>query len=313
MINKIKHTRCGNELLLLFAVFCSTANAENFTSTFPNTNTSALYDGNNSTEVTKEDLENGVKDERGVLYSKDGKRLLKAPADLREYRVKDRTTVICDNAFKMEVGFGSNSELRKVVIPPSVTTIGNSVFTSCKNLENIEVETSNMYFISDGGILFTSDKKTLICFPAGKQMLKYAIPEGVTTIEKEAFCNCVSLESLTLPSTVTTIKEKAFFDCASVKAFDIPSRVTTIGKSAFRACINITSITVPQSVTSISDEVFLGCMSLKTVKLPQSIDSIGLKVFAGCRSLESIVIPRGTSEKFRSMLAENLHSKLKEE
>ena len=139
MINKIKHTRCGNELLLLFAVFCSTANAENFTSTFPNTNTSALYDGNNSTEVTKEDLENGVKDERGVLYSKDGKRLLKAPADLREYRVKDRTTVICDNAFKMEVGFGSNSELRKVVIPPSVTTIGNSVFTSCKNLRTLRL------------------------------------------------------------------------------------------------------------------------------------------------------------------------------
>ena len=48
--------------------------------------------------VTEEDLEESIKDHEGVLYSKDGKRLLKG-CDLHKLAVKEGTEVICDDAF----------------------------------------------------------------------------------------------------------------------------------------------------------------------------------------------------------------------
>ena len=52
-----------------------------------------------STKVTDEDRAEGVRDEFGVLYSKDGKRLLEGNVELKEYTVRKGTRVICDSAF----------------------------------------------------------------------------------------------------------------------------------------------------------------------------------------------------------------------
>ncbi|WP_443924906.1 leucine-rich repeat protein, partial [Prevotella sp.] len=82
-----------------------------------------------STEVTKEDLENAVKDEFGVLYSKDWKRLLMAPINLKDnYSIKEGVKVIGDNAFVL-----CNS-INSIEIPNSVTNIGDSAFNSCNNI-----------------------------------------------------------------------------------------------------------------------------------------------------------------------------------
>ena len=79
-----------------------------------------------STEVTDKDLENAVEDEFGVKYSKDWKRLLKAPAGLEgEYSIREGVKVVGDDAFFY------CSSLRSINIPNSVTTIGDKVFESC--------------------------------------------------------------------------------------------------------------------------------------------------------------------------------------
>ena len=52
------------------------------------------------TKVTSDDIANGIKDEFGVIYSPDGKRLLKSTqSDLKYYMVHKNTEVICDDAF----------------------------------------------------------------------------------------------------------------------------------------------------------------------------------------------------------------------
>lgn len=82
-----------------------------------------------STKVTKEDLENAVEDEFGVKYSKDWKRLLKAPAGLKgRYFIKEGVKVIGEEAF-MNCIF-----IKKIVIPNSVKRIGNGAFFDCKSL-----------------------------------------------------------------------------------------------------------------------------------------------------------------------------------
>ena len=43
----------------------------------------------------------------------------------------------------------------------------------------------------------------------------FRIPEGVTKIGREAFCECISLKKITIPEGVTKIGNCAFLDCES--------------------------------------------------------------------------------------------------
>ena len=90
-----------------------------------------------STEVTKEDLKNAVEDEFGVKYSKDWKRLLKAPSRLKgEYSIRKGVKVIGDRAFY------ACKSLTSINIPNSVTYIGNHAFRGCKTLTCINIPNS---------------------------------------------------------------------------------------------------------------------------------------------------------------------------
>ena len=90
-----------------------------------------------STEVTDEDLENAVEDEFCVKYSKDWKRLLKAPEILSgKYTIRKGVKVIGNRAFWL------CSSLTNINIPNSVTNIGNEAFLGCKSLININIPNS---------------------------------------------------------------------------------------------------------------------------------------------------------------------------
>lgn len=82
-----------------------------------------------STEVTNEDLENAVEDEFGVKYSKDWKRLLKAPLGLKgEYSIRKGVKVIGNRTFER------CDSLTSINIPDGVTNIGDFAFTECNNI-----------------------------------------------------------------------------------------------------------------------------------------------------------------------------------
>ena len=111
-----------------------------------------------STEVTKEDLKNAVEDEFGVKYSKDWKRLLKAPAGLKgRYFIKEGVKVIGEEAF-INCIF-----IKKIVIPNSVKRIGNGAFTKCHSLGNIYIPKNintingNPFFCWNGSLTIESN------------------------------------------------------------------------------------------------------------------------------------------------------------
>ena len=244
-----------------------------------------------STEVTDEDLKNAVEDEFGVKYSKDWKRLLKAPKSLSgKYSIRKGVKVIGNWAFKW-----CNS-LTSINIPNSVTTIGHSVFAFCYSLTSINIPNSvttirnwglgacksltsitipnsvvtiignpfnewhgNLYneskaFIYEDYVLFNKNKTTLIAYRAKKT--NYTIPNSVTTIGDWAFADCDSLTSINIPNSVTTIGDWAFAGCDSLTSINIPNSVTTIGKGAFSHCDSLTSITIPSSVITIIGNPF---------------------------------------------------------
>ena len=138
---------------------------------------------------------------------------------------------------------------------------------------------------------------------------KYTIPEGVTSIGCEAFCDCESLTSITIPNSVTSIGKRAFAYCTSLTSITIPNSVTSIGKEAFYDCKSLTSITIPNSVTSIGDYAFRGCTSLTSITIPDSVTSIGGGAFIDCTSLYSITIQNSVTS-ISEVIAKLLNGKL---
>ena len=271
-----------------------------------------------STETTEEELKEAFVDEWGVKYSKDGRKLLRVSRKLSgAYSVKEGTRIICDSAFYfcflLEIvipssvtsigdwAFSSCDSLSKIVIPSSVTSIGKGAFSYCDSLLEIVIPSSvtsigdsafyGCYSLSE--IVIPSSVTSIgdWAFSGCDSLSEIVIPSSVTSIGEGAFSLCCSLSEIVIPSSVTSIGKVAFARCDSLSEIVIPSSVTSIGKGAFSHCDSLSEIVIPSSVTSIGDSAFSSCFSLSEIVIPSSVTSIGDSAFSSCFSLSEIVIP----------------------
>ena len=167
-----------------------------------------------STKVTKEDLENAVEDEFGVKYSKDWKRLLKAPMSLSgKYSIRKGVKMIGDRAFFL------CRSLTNINIPNSVTTIGDKAFACCESLTNINIPNS---------VTTIGDSAFWNC-----DLTNINIPNSVTTIEMGAFDGCKFLTNINIPNSVTTIEDGAFYGCTSLPSHIKSEIIQRFGEKVF--------------------------------------------------------------------------------
>ena len=210
-----------------------------------------------STKATDEELREAFVDEWGVKYSKDGRKLLKAPYELNgTYSIKEGVRIICDKAFLF------CSSLNDIVIPDGVTSIGNEAFNRCGSLTS---------FVIPNGVTSIGDS----AFAGCRSLSNIAIPDSVTSIGTWTFCGCESLTNIAIPDSVTRIGNNAFCYCKSLSSVVIPDGITSIGYGTFWGCGSLTDIVIPDSVTSIGGGAFNGCTSLTDIVIPNSVTSIG--------------------------------------
>ena len=128
---------------------------------------------------------------------------------LKSIVIPNSVISIEDNAFKACVS------LKSIVIPESVTSIGEEVFWGCDSLTSIIVAEGNTMYDSRNqcnAIIETATNKLIsVC-------KKTIIPDGVTSIEEEAFLSCVALKSIVIGNGVTSIGAAAFMGCDSLKS-----------------------------------------------------------------------------------------------
>ena len=162
-----------------------------------------------------------------------------ATSVLGSFREKNLTSVIIpDSVTTIGQDAFSRNQLTSVIIPKSVTTIEMFAFTN-NRLTDLEIPKS---VTTIGSSVF-----------ADNQLTSIVIPDGVTTIEDSAFSNN-QLTSIVIPDSVTTIEESAFSD-NQLTSIVIPDGVTAIGNSAF-AYNQLTSVTIGNGIQYINRSAF---------------------------------------------------------
>ena len=199
------------------------------------------------------------------------------------------------------------SELVKVVIPETMTSIELNAFAHCYSLQSINLPAS---ITEMGTAVFYNCTNLKTAGPIGGG---YDIEFGWTDkIPACAFENMPALESVVLPDSITVIGSEAFYDCGSLKDINIPSQLKLaesyafhgtalervefpegmeeIGYVSFAFCTNLKEVVFPESVKEIYGGAFEGCTSLKTVTIPESMEVLGYGAFSRCTSLSDIRI-----------------------
>ncbi len=157
-----------------------------------------------------------------------------------------------------------NTEIKELVIPDGVTSIGSRTFYSCSGLTSI------------------------------------TIPNSVTSIGSSVFEGCSGLTSITIPNSVTSIGSSVFEGCSGLTSITIPNSVTSIGERAFYDCSGLTSVTIGNSVTSIGNYAFYGCTSMSEMYCYAQNVPAGNNIFNNSNYKNAtLYVPKKSLEAYR--------------
>lgn len=179
-------------------------------------------------------------------------------------------------AFYDTMGLTDNTSLKTVILPESLTTIGNSVFAMCTGLTEINIP-ANVRILGRW------------MFEGCNQLTEVTLPDGITDIPASAFYSC-GIESINIPSSVNTVGAWAFNLCNNLISITIPASVTSLGESVLRECANLRSADIQANVNTLSRNFFLDSKRLTNVKLATSITTLESNSF-GNTGLTEFTIP----------------------
>lgn len=109
-------------------------------------------------------------------------------------------------------GSFTRSGIKKIIIPESVTSIGERAFEGCESLEEVK------------------------------------LPSGLESLGIAAFTDCKKLKSIKLPDSLTEIGQAAFYGCESLNNVTIPSGVKRLGGYMFAECKSLDTLNLPQDI-----------------------------------------------------------------
>ena len=265
----------------------------------------------------------------GVIYTKDGKGIVRVPQKRTELKIKEGCTefnmqsVLYNSTDSEGDEFNNCSKLKKIVIPSSVKSINKVKYKTDRadacdmHVDTIEIapkdfDANSLYALGSSlgkNITIESLMKLLpdqitykdhMYITKDHGLLKYdgkdanvEIPEEITWIAPEAFYRNETLKNVKLPSKITTIEENTFYGCSELEAVIIPDQVTMIGKSAFDECTVLKSVTFGKSLKVIKDHAFAS-VNIRNFTIPSGIQKIETGAFAGINQIGTVTFEGST-------------------
>ena len=191
------------------------------------------------------------------------------------------------------------SDLRSVVIPTNVTTVGYSAFKRCSSLTTVTFEKESQLKTIGGDYYYGG------AFSDCTALTSIEIPASVETIGNTAFSDCSSLATVTFEkgSRLKTIGNNAYYRCTSLTSIEIPASVETIEKKAFMHCSSLATVTFEKGsqLKTIAgdsyDGAFSDCTALTSIEIPASVETIEATAFSDCSQLATVTFEKGSQLK----------------
>ena len=220
--------------------------------------------------------------------------------------------------------YANRADVTKAVVEEGITAVGDYAFSNCRNLTEVELNSSVLTSIGDyafdnctaltGIDLFSGlerigtyafrncDKLTAVALPDSviamgsgafddcDGLTTVTLSAGMTEIPNSAFYDCYYLTTVTIPDSVTAIGSNAFWRCNRLKNLKLPTGLETIGSFAFYSCYGLQTVAFGNAVTTIDSWAFQGCSGLQTVTIGSGIQTIGSSAFTSCSKLQTVTI-----------------------
>ncbi len=213
----------------------------------------------------------------------------------------------------------TNCNVDTLYIPASLENItiiyGYGSFDNWNSLKEIIVDSANVNFCSNDGILYSKDTTILHKYPASKEDSIFHLPTNVTEINIKAFENATHIDSIYLEGTTDlTINGNCFNNCTNLIHFESNRAVNIVGGGTFDgtawlanqadgiiyfgncaysykgAMPDSTHLEIKDGIATIGINAFQNQKNLHSIKLPNSLTKISNLAFA-LSGLKHISIP----------------------
>ena len=209
--------------------------------------------------------------------------------------------------------FHENKKIEKIILPSTLTTIGQYAFYDCTSLQTVTFE--------KGSRLKTIEESA---FEDCTELTSIEIPASVETIEDSAFKGCSKLATVTFEKgsqlkaiwggyyaystrySAYSYYYGAVSDCTALTMIEIPASVETIGAAAFMRCSKLATVTFEKgsklktiggSYASYYYGAFSNCTALTSIEIPASVETIKAAAFMRCSKLATVTFEKGSKLK----------------
>ena len=263
---------------------------------------SALSDALGLTNITVAADNPAYKSMDGILYTKDGKKLVTCPRQKGgDLVVANGTEIIGSEAFYLHSNnlisillpdgvriiensaFYNCRALGAVTIPASVETIGAQAFGNCSRLVTVT------FAGAESGIDIAATAFVGTPYEAAKPfalIMEYGTLVGIHGVAPETLVIADYLDNGQSLARIDYASLSALnYDMSAMKSVVIPEGVTRIDRYAFASDSALERVELPASLRYIYYDAFYYCTSLREITIPAGVESIGVDVFYGCKNL----------------------------
>lgn len=178
-------------------------------------------------------------------------------------------------------GYYSSPGLHRVILPNSLTDIGERAFQYQLNLNYVKLPEN----------LKELKENTFHYCPSLKEI---TLPETLEIIGESAF-GATALNTINFPSSLKEIGASAFSGCGFTEIV-LPDNVETLGESAFASNTALTSITFSKGMKVLPKSVCSYCSQLVNVTIPEGITTVEWGVFDHCERLSYVAFPESVTD-----------------
>lgn len=188
--------------------------------------------------------------------------------------------------------------LTEIHLSSKVTDIGDAL-VGCSSIMTVDIPevNKNMSLESSstgGGIIYNYNKTILKVFVGRWENETFTVGAGVTNIESNAFAGQYRLKKVIIPDSVKTIGKQAFYNCINLETVEFPdyAQLATIGQYAFRGCENLKTVKLPSNLAAIGTYAF-AYSGIESIDIPASVKTLGTYAFSNASKLKTVTGMQG--------------------